>query len=290
MFRQFQTAHGDRMVKTLALKTTAICLFLAANSASGQTTMAPVAPSYADIVDLAVDTPLAMRATIRKVIKLPKPIAAEAGVGRQRVLIQAVVTALIRGEQGIGREVSYLYDTAVDARGKLPKLAKREVLLLARPTSTAGQIQLIARDGQIDWTPTTESMLRSVVAEVLGSSPPPRITGIGQAFHVAGTIAGESETQIFLKTASGDPVSLSIIRRPGQAPSWAAALGEIVDESAAKPTRPSLLWYSMACYLPQTLPEASLTALNPVASRAALDDYRVVLDGLGPCGRTRERA
>lgn len=278
------------MVKILITQMTAICLFLGANPASAQGVTTTLAPSYADIADMAVDTPLAMRATIRKVVRLPKEIAAEAGVGRQRVLIQAVVTALIRGDQGIGREVSYLYDTANDARGKLPKLAKREVLLLARPTSRPGQIQLVARDAQIDWSTEIEARLRSVIAEVLGTNPPPRIVGIGQAFHVPGTVAGESETQIFLKTASGNPVSLSIIRRPGQATSWAAALGEIVDESAAKPTKPSLLWYSMACYMPATLPDASVAALTPEERRAAIEDYRVVIDGLGPCGRTRGRA
>ncbi len=277
------------MVKIRALKIAAICLILAANPAFAQLTPVAVAPGYADMADLVVDTPLAMRAAILKVVKLPKDIAAQAGVGRQRVLIHATVIALIRGDQGIGREVSYLYDTPTDTRGKIPKLAKRQVLLLARPTDKPGQIQLIARDAQIDWSNEAESQLRSIVAEVLGANPPPRITGIGQAFHVAGTVAGESETQIFLKTASGDPVSLSIIRRPGQAPAWAAALGEIVDESAAKPARPSLLWYSMACYMPPSLPDASVATLAPEERRAARDDYRVVMDGLGPCGRTRVR-
>src|SRR3546814_1748208 len=103
--------------------------------------------------------------------------------------------------------------------------------------------------------------------------PPPRITGIGNAVHVAGSIPGEGETQIFLTTASGQPVSLSVLRRPGQQPRWAVALGEIVDESAATPQRDSLLWYRLACFLPDQMPEKATMALDPEDARVAREDY-----------------
>ena len=61
----------------------------------------------------------------------------------------------------------------------------------------------------------------------------PRLVGIGKAFHSPGSLPGESETQLFLLATDNRPVSISVLRRPGQAPRWAVALGEIVDEAAA---------------------------------------------------------
>ena len=68
---------------------------------------------------------------------------------------------------------------------------------------------------------------------------------IGNAFHVAGSLPGEGETQMFLTTADARPVSLSILRRPGEQPRWAVALAEIVDEAAGPPQRDTFLWYRL---------------------------------------------
>ena len=111
--------------------------------------------------------------------------------------------------------------------------------------------------------------------------------GLGDAFHVAGTVAGEGETQIFLRTENGDPVSLSVLRRPGQPPRWAVALGEIVDEAARAPVPGTLLWYRLACSLPPVLPARAVRTLAVADAEAARADYRLVIEALGPCGRTR---
>jgi hypothetical protein len=102
---------------------------------------------------------------------------------------------------------------------------------------------------------------------------------------VPGSLPGESETQIFLQTADGRPVSLNVLRRPGQTPRWSVALSE-TDDDAAEPPRPeTLLWYRLACTLPPILPRQSLVeAESPHAIRA---DYRLVIDGLGRCERKR---
>jgi hypothetical protein len=121
----------------------------------------------------------------------------------------------------------------------------------------------------------------------VANGAPPRIIQLGDAFHVAGTVAGESETQIFLRTANDEPVSLSILRRPGQEPRWAVALGEIVDEAAKPPAPGTLLWYRLACSLPPTLPSQSVRALSPADAEAARADYALVMQSLGSCGRTR---
>ena len=117
---------------------------------------------------------------------------------------------------------------------------------------------------------------------------PPRITGIGRAFHVPGSLPGESETQIFLQTADDRPISLNVLRRPGEQPRWSVALGEIVDDAAAAAARPNtLLWYRLACTLPPAPAGQSLSEAAPDEARAIRADYRLVIEGLGPCARNR---
>jgi hypothetical protein len=243
--------------------------------------------SYADLADLATTAPLVVKATVTDVIFLKPEQAQGVKTGHRRAYLKAQVTNLIRGEGGIAPEISYLYDVPLDSRGKAPKLKRQQILLFATRGSRPGEVQLTAPDAQVGWTPGTEAQVKAITGEALAASPPPRVTDIGDAFHVAGTIAGEGETQIFLKTDTGQPVSLSIVRRPGSTPQWAVALGEIVDEAAATPKQNSLLWYRLACGLPAALPARSVRTLGVADAEAAQADYKLVLQGLGACGRTR---
>lgn len=249
---------------------------------------APVSLSYADLADLSAETPLVIEAQIRSSAKVKAQRAAGLRPGHQRFYVEAQVISLVRGQGGIGRDINYIVDLPLDSRRKTPKLKKRRVLLFAMPvTGKAGAIQLVAPDAQVDWTPAYASLLRSILAEAVAPDAPPRITGVGSAFHSPGSIPGEGETQIFLSTADRRPVSLSVMRRPGQQPQWAVSLGEIVDESAAAPARNSLLWYRLACFLPRALPQRATEQLDSANATKAREDYQLVLDGLGPCGRTR---
>jgi hypothetical protein len=244
--------------------------------------------SYADMADLSADTPLAIQAQIRKAVKVKPERAPGLAKNHERFYVEARVLKLIRGKNGIGRDISYIIDLPLDFRGRAPKLKKRNVLLFAYPVDgKPGVIRLAAPDAQMDWSAEKEAMLRTILAEAVAPDAPPRITGAGTAFHSAGSIPGEGETQIFLTTERGDPVSLSIIRRPGQEPSWSVALGEIVDESASVPAPGSLLWYRLACFLPRTLPDKAVSSLSPDDAAMARNDYQIVMRGLGPCGRTR---
>jgi hypothetical protein len=128
-------------------------------------------------------------------------------------------------------------------------------------------------------------MVRRIARDAVAPNAPPAVTGLGNAFHVPGALPGEGETQIFVQTANGAPISLSILRRPGEERRWAVALGEIVDDAAAAPARDTLLWYRLACGLPRTLPATSLADEDPANVAAARDDYRFVLNQLGPCRR-----
>ncbi|MDO7834227.1 hypothetical protein Q4610_04130 [Sphingobium sp. HBC34] len=243
--------------------------------------------SYADIVDLADRAPLVANVRIRNIIVLTPDQAGTVPARHKRLFVEADVTGLIRGESGISPLVTYLYDAPTDARGKLPRYKKAQVILFARPGTRPGELQLVAPDAQIAATPEESSRVKAILSALVAPDAPPRILGLGDAFHVAGTIEGEGETQIFLRTENGDPVSLSVLRRPGQAPRWAVALGEIVDEAARPPEPGSLLWYRLACSLPAALPARAVRTLPVADAEAARADYGVVIQALGPCGRTR---
>lgn len=271
---------------------------LAAAAAVPAESQAPAAsaaasgPTYADLADLALAAPVAAHVRIAKAAAVKAERAPGLKPGMARFFVQAGLVSLIRSPQSLPARLSYVVDLPLDSRGKAPKLRKGgEFLLLAAPVpGKPGELQLAAPDAQVAFTPERASTLRSIIREASSASPPPRIAGIGRAFHVPGAIRGESETQIFLQTAGGTPVSLTILRRPGETPQWAVALSEIVDEAAEPPAPGTLLWYRLACGLPRALPRQSLAEADSEGSAAIQADYRLVLERLGPCVRTRTRA
>ncbi|PTQ13002.1 hypothetical protein CLG96_02325 [Sphingomonas oleivorans] len=239
---------------------------------------------------MALAAPVAAGVEIRRATLLKGKDAAGVARGRARFYIEADVKSLIRGTGGLPAKITYLVDVPTDSANRPPKLRKARMLLLASQVAgRPGEIRLIGPRAQLPWTPENEARIRAILTEALAGGAPPRISGIGNAFHVPGSLPGESETQIFLKTDDGRPISLAILRRPGEQPRWAVALGEMVDNSAEPPRPETLLWYRLACGLPANLPENSLAEAAGADLDAIRADYRLVLAGLGPCGRTTER-
>lgn len=243
----------------------------------------PTDYSYVELADMAFAAPQTIGATIAEAIPVRGGAAADVPAGKTRYYVQASVTALISGT-GVPARVTYLVDLENPPKGKL-KLRGVPVILLAATTGTPGELRLVGPRAQVPRTPENESRLRAILTDSVRSDAPPAITGVARAFHVPGTLPGESETQIFLRTADKRPISLSILRRPNETPRWAVALSELVDDSAAPPKPDSLLWYRLACGLPQTLPDGAVAGLSVEDAKAAQDDYQVVLAGLGPCKR-----
>ena len=245
-------------------------------------------PGYADLADLVLASPVIADATIRSAARIKGAEAAGLAPGLSRFYVEADVAALIRGAAGLPPRVGYLVDVAPDARGRVPKLKKARVLIFARTVpGSPDQLQLSAPDAQLAWTTSLDARVREIGRAALAADAPPAITGVASAFHVAGSLPGEGETQLFLRTADQRPVSLSILRRPGERPRWSVALGEIVDEGAGPPARDTLLWYRLACDLPAALPAESVASLEPADAAIAQEDYRFVIESLGPCGRKR---
>ncbi len=243
-------------------------------------------PHYADFADLVLAAPLIVDATIDSTVRIKGEEAIGVAPGMARFYVNAEVIALIRGATGIPKRVGYLVDVPIDSQGDTPRLKHLRVLLFARPVANRpDQLQLIAPDAQRPWSPAADALVRQIAREAVAPDAPPVITGIGNAFHVPGSLPGEGETQIFLSTADGSPVSLSILSRPGEQKRWAVALSEIVDAAAAPPAPNTLLWYRLACALPPALPESSLESADPANARMAREDYQFVLRSLGPCDR-----
>jgi hypothetical protein len=244
--------------------------------------------AYADIADLVVLSPLIVDATIRNVRAIPAEQAVGAPANVQRSLIEADVTALIRGEGGVMPRVRFLLDIPKDAKGKVPKLKKQRFFLFGSQVSgKPGDIRLSRPNALVQWSAANDTLLRSITAEAVQIDAPPRITGIIGAFHSAGTVLGEGETQVFLRTEKDQPLSLSILSRPGQDKRWAVSTAEVIDESATAPARFTLLWYRLACDLPRTLRPELVEAADSEMAAKAQADYKFVLDSLGPCGRKR---
>lgn len=252
--------------------------------------------SYADIADLAAAAPIVLHARLYQAAPLKPAQAPGLAAGQVRFYVEADVVSLIRGAGPLAARVSYLVDLPLDAKGKPPKLRKKQpVLLFARPVAgssagnnSTGSIRLVAPDAQLPWAPATEAQLRAILTELVKPGAPPAITGIANGFHVPGTLPGEGETQLFLDTKTGEPVSLTILTAADGSRRWAAAFGEIVDGSAAVPARNTLAWYRLACGLPRQLPLNKLAGTAPEDRRKAVSDYAVVLGALGDCPRTRK--
>ena len=276
-----------RFPKHVFVAVAAACLVPAAGESQGLAGAAPL--TAADLADLSLEAPVAAHVRLKRAVALKPKEAGAVPPGRTRFYVEAEVLSLIRGAEGSPALVSYLADLANQPNGKPAKPAKKsEYIILAHPVpGRPGELRLAAPDAQLAFSPEYAAQLRNLLRESTAAAAPPRITGIGRAFHVPGSLAGESETQIFLNTASGDPVSLTVLRRPGQTPQWAVALGEIVDDAAAEPKRGGLLWYRLACGLPRALPRQSYADSAPEHAAAIEADYRFILERLGPCVRSR---
>lgn len=260
----------------------------AQNHAVQATSARSPALTYADLVDLADGAPLVVRAQVRKQAVVEPERSTGLRAGFVRLYVEAQTVALITGATPLGESLRYLVDVPLDAKGKVPKLKKQEVLIFARPVAgRAGQIQLVKPTAQIAYDAATEAQLRPILEELLATDAPPAITRISDALSVEGNLAGKSETQLFIDTVTGNPVSLTITRRPGMAPFWGVSWTEVVDQSARPPAKNTLEWYRLACFLPAELPPGAILSHDSRSTMRVNADYGLVLRDLGQCERNR---
>lgn len=244
-------------------------------------------PSYADLADLADHAPLVVRAKVRKVAEVEPERAPGLRSGWTRLYIEAKTEALIAGSAPLGQDLRFLVDVPRDAKGKPPKLKKKSVILFARAVpARPGELQLVAPDAQLLWDPLLEGRVRALLVELYAPGSAQRITGVRQAIHIPGNLAGEGETQIFLTAENGEPAAITVRRSPGAAPAWGASFSELVAGNGA-PAPETLGWYRLACFLPTNLPQGTNISETPTDRAAAAQDYAYVMGQMGPCPRNR---
>ncbi|MCY1670221.1 hypothetical protein OVA07_04260 [Novosphingobium sp. SL115] len=243
--------------------------------------------TYADLASLADASDVVMRAQVRKASRLKPEQAPGVAPGMARMLIEARTQAVLAGP-ALGETVRYLADVPLDAKGKPPRLNKTISLLFARIVSgRPGELSLVDAGAHLPWSVETESRTRAILTEMLSTEAAPRIVRVREVLFVPGNLAGEGETQVFLQTETGEPVSLSVIRRPGVPRTWGVSLSEIVDQASRPPEPGTLTWYRLACSLPPSMPAGVSLSGSADDVRAAAADYAYVVGQLGECTRTR---
>ncbi len=94
--------------------------------------------SYADLADLATVAPMVIEARVYSTALLKPERAPGLAAGFARFYVEADVVSLIRGSGPLAARISYLVDLPLDAKGKPPKLKKKQpVLLFARKQGPA---------------------------------------------------------------------------------------------------------------------------------------------------------
>jgi hypothetical protein len=244
--------------------------------------------AYADIADLVTIAPMIVDAVVFKATKVAPEQAVGVPITLQRMVIEADVLALIRGNSGVASRVKFLIDIPKDAKGKVPKLKKMRVFIMARDVAgRPGEIQLVRPGALVSYSAANDVTVRAITKEVVQLDAPQRITGIASAFYSPGTIMGDGQTQIFLTTERNQPLALSISSRAGQQKIWSVSTSEVIEEGAMAPARYTLMWYRLACGLPRTLAPEQVESNDSANAAWAQADYQYVLEALGPCGRRR---
>ena len=249
---------------------------------------APPLATFADFAGLAERAGAIVLVEVRDQAQVEPERSPGLAPGHARLFVEARTQALLAGRSALGESLAYLADVPLDAKGRAPKLRKQRFILFADPVpGRPGALTLVDPAAQVPATPETEALARTVIAAFAAPDKPPAVTGIRDVMSVAGNLAGESETQMFLETSTGVPVSLSVIRRPGMEPQWGVSWSEIVDQSARPPLPETVEWYRLACFLPPRLPQSAFLQDDRAARARAEADYGFILDQLGGCPRIR---
>lgn len=240
--------------------------------------------TFADLAALSESAGIVVRATVRKMARVEDERAPGLTPGMGRFYVTAETRALLTGSAPLGQSFAYLVDLPLDGRGKPPALKKVDVLLFARPVpGRPGELQLVTPTAQQLWSEPAEARLRGILKALVSPDAPARITGVRELLYVPGNLAGQGETQIFLKTDNGSAASITVVHQPGAVPAWGVSFSELLANTDHPPQPETLEWYRLACFLPANPPARANVSEGMDAMRQAAADYRMVLNQLGPC-------
>lgn len=278
--------HASALALTLATTVISVTFSTASGAVTPEAPVPPPLPSYARVADLVTSAATIATFRVRAMTLVPAERAPGLVAGRRRFLVEAETLTLIRSKDVLARQISFVVDLPDNGDRKAPKWKGRVLLAFGRIDQRVDFFQLQASSALFAWSPDLEAMVRRIASELAAPDAPPVIKRINSVFHVSGAVEGEGETQVFLDTENGTPISLSIVRRPDEKPQFGAALGEIVDQAASLPAPATPLWYRLACALPDALPARALTGQAPADASAASRDYKAFIAAMAPCDRS----
>lgn len=243
-------------------------------------------PTYADLMQLSEASELVAIVEVRRQARVKAARAPGLAEGKARLYLETRTEALLAGPAALRESLAFIVDRSLNSRGKTPKLKKQRFLIFADSVpGSPGNLRINGNKSFMPADPLLVDRTRAVLKQLSEPLARPAITGIREVISIRGNLAGESETQFFLDTDSGDPVSLTVLRRPNRGAQWAVSWTEIVDQAAAAPAPETLEWYRLACSLPSQLPEEAYLQNEPNARRRAGEDYNFILSALGMCER-----
>lgn len=242
------------------------------------------AVSWTDLADLVLASPAVLVVEVTDVSRLSSRAAPDVPVGQVRALVEGRLQAALRAPGLLPARAEWLWQGTPDARRRPPFGKTSRQLLFASPV-TGGpspdvqQLRLVSPHGQQPWSIGTEAAVRELLLAARDPAAAMMVTGIADAQHGTGTVAGAGESQFFLTTDSGRPLVLMVARQPGADPRVTVATGELTGGARAVEPR-TLLWRALACGLPESLPG------RLDAQPALMADLATARAAIGPCGRT----
>ncbi len=281
-----------RMVSAILTAALAVsgCVSSGTRGSSGEAISAELpperAPTYADLVDHALEAEIVGVVFVDDQVVVPAERAPNLAPGQVRLYVESTIQRLLKSPAPLGESLNFLVDKMPNMDGELPRITRQAFVFFADPVpGQPSSVQLLSSDSLIPAGPMIEARLEKVLSQLAAGDTLPAITGIKDVISVAGNLAGESETQMFIETSTGAPVSVSVVRRPEMAPQWGVSLGEIVDQDALPPAPETIAWYRFACELPEQLPAEGYLQTDRASRRQAQEDYAFIKRELGPCER-----
>lgn len=242
--------------------------------------------SWSDLADLALAAPVVIHTRIDNIRRISRNIARDVPEGEMRVLVETSLVTALKAPHPLPAGAEWQWQGPAGLRGQPPFSRGDVVLAFLRPSygNVPGQYQLITPQAQLPWSPERDAEVRDIIRQALDpQNQGLMVTGVANGFRTEGTVRGQSESQFFLSTAGGRPLTLGVSRQPGSLPQITVATGEIIDRGQQVRPR-TLAWHALACGLPAELP-ATLAEVPGLA-----DDYILAKTAIGPCGRTVEAA
>lgn len=233
-------------------------------------------PGFMTLAGQTLDSPVVLSARVSRISKVSRDQAVGLGIGGERRLITADVESVIQAPAAIPARIRFLADWyPQDGGDAFPNLKKLKLLLFLQTVPDRDDhYVLTGRESLVIWQPEIETKVRTLS----GSALAPPVKGF-VARDVAGLFAWGDRTQILIDGTDGRRVTADV---PAAAEEPIQVAFDDTGQQRVTVQPASMIWYQLACVLPQKLPDTTWQAYRTMTfdPRAAYADFRA---RLGPC-------